>query len=364
MPFARTHIQNKNTNLSFEYLQVMKSIFLFVAIAVFGFSKSQNIKIDTLLTDNISIRAIEVYDGKVWYAGSQSKFGFVKIKNPKDKSQIKLNSKNQEFRVLARFKEGFFETVNIGSPAQFYGVSSVNLSVSELMRFSDSTTFYDCFKVNNTNNNGLAISDPFADGKPNFFITSKDKKMVNDTYRNVPTYAKGEAHFAASNSNIAMQGNKVWIATGGTKARIFKFDWVKPYDWEVYEMPIVQGTPSQGIYSIDFADENFGIAVGGDYKNQSENINNIATTNDGGKTWQIQASGQNAGYSTCVKIKPKSKGKEIVALGDGHISYSKDFGKIWTKISDEKGFYTCEWLDAKTLILAGKNKIAKLSFLD
>ena len=136
----------------------------------------------------------------------------------------------------------------------------------------------------------------------------------------------------------------------------------KDCNWEVFETPFTQGASSQGIYSIDFYDENFGIAVGGDYTKQSDNINNIATTNDGGKTWKIQASGQNAGYMTCVKFRPKTKGQEIVAVGDQHISFSEDFGKTWTKISDEKNLYTCDWLDENTLVLAGKDKIIGLSF--
>jgi photosystem II stability/assembly factor-like uncharacterized protein len=76
-----------------------------------------------------------------------------------------------------------------------------------------------------------------------------------------------------------------------------------------FNTPFIQGESSQGMYSIDFYDDQFGIAVGGDYTKQDANINNIATTNDGGETWQIQASGQNAGYTTCVKIKPGSKGR-------------------------------------------------------
>jgi photosystem II stability/assembly factor-like uncharacterized protein len=118
------------------------------------------------------------------------------------------------------------------------------------------------------------------------------------------------------------------------------------------------------MYSIDFSDDKFGIAVGGDYTKQEANINNIATTNDGGETWQIQASGKNAGYMTCVKIKPGSKGKEIIAIGDKHISYSSDFGKTWKKIADENGFYVCKWVDKNTVVLAGKDKISvmKLKF--
>ncbi len=129
---------------------------------------------------------------------------------------------------------------------------------------------------------------------------------------------------------------------------------------EIFDTPIVQGSSSKGIYSIDFYDENFGIAVGGDYTLQNENINTIATTKDGGKTWQIQASGNNAGYATCVRFRPNSKGKEIVAIGDQHISYSKDYGKTWTKISDEKNLYTFQWLNENTILLAGKNRIVKM----
>lgn len=326
-----------------------------------SFLLSQKFTIDTLLTDKISIRAIQLWDGKVWYAGSMSKFGYVKINNPKIKSQIQLNNLNQEFRIIARFKENYFETANVGSPSQFYTIFVPNFRVTPLQKYSDSTVFFDSFKANYKNNNGIAISDPYSDGKPNFIITSK-RKIFNRIVTNLPTYYKGEAHFAASNSNVAMNGENVWIATGGTKSRIFKFNWDNPYSWQAFETPFIQGTSSQGIYSIDFYDKNFGIAVGGDYTKQTDNVNNIATTNDGGQTWQIQASGQNAGYMTCVKFRPKTKGKELVSVGDQHISFSSDYGKTWTKISDEKNLYACEWLNHDTLILAGKDKIFKLNF--
>ena len=332
---------------------------LFLLISTFCYS--QKFKIDTLLTDKISIRAIQLWDGKVWYAGSMSKFGYVKINNPKEKSQIQLNNENQEFRTIARFKNNSFETVNVGSPAQFYGIFAMNMKVSKVDKYSDSTVFFDSYKVNSKNNDGIAISDPYSNGKPIFKITSRRKNFLEKESK-LPTYHKGEAHFAASNSNIALYKNEGWIATGGTKARIFKFNWDNPFDWQVFETPFIQGTSSQGIYSIDFYDKNFGIAVGGDYTKQADNINNIATTNDGGQTWQIQASGQNAGYMTCVKFRPKTKGKEIVAVGDQHISFSSDYGKTWTKISDEKNLYACEWADKNTLILAGKDKIIRLKF--
>ncbi|KAF1857593.1 hypothetical protein Lal_00014602 [Lupinus albus] len=172
----------------------------------------------------------------------------------------------------------------------------------------------------------------------------------------------GEAHFAASNTNIATVGNTVWIATGGKTSRIFKFTWDKPFHWDVFGTPFVGGVSSSGIYSIDFYNEKLGIAVGGDYTKQKENVNNIAVTSDGGETWQSVASGKNSGYKTCVKYRPDSGGKEIIAVGDGDISFSDDFGKTWKVISEEKNLFVVEWVDKDNLVFAGKNRILKAKF--
>lgn len=59
------------------------------------------------------------------------------------------------------------------------------------------------------------------------------------------------------------------------------------------EVNFVNGSSSTGIYSLDIdPSSRFGIAVGGDYTQQEANINNIATTINGGESWQIQASGK------------------------------------------------------------------------
>lgn len=332
---------------------------LFLLISIFGYS--QKFKIDTLLTDKISIRAIQLWDGKVWYSGTDSKFGFVDLKNRSEKKQILLSDKKLQFRTLAQNKKNFY-AINIESPAYFFQIDKKTLDYKVVFNDNDSTAFYDALKFTD-NNFGIAFSDPTNNQRLNISQTRNGgaKWIHCNDCKDFPYLEKGEAAFAASNTNISSFGDVIWIATGGKKSRIYRMR-NKDCNWEVFETPFTQGTSSQGIYSIDFYDENFGIAVGGDYTKQSDNINNIATTNDGGKTWKIQASGQNAGYMTCVKFRPKTKGKEIVAVGDQHISFSEDFGKTWTKISDEKKLYTCDWLDENTLIMAGKDKIIRLSF--
>ena len=338
----------------------MKKITIFILTILFIQNISaQKVEIETLLKDKISIRALQIWDGKVWYSGTDSKFGFVNLKDSADKKQIQLSQKPLQFRTLAQNKTHFY-TINIESPAHFFQIEKATLNFKVVFNDNDSTAFYDALKFSN-NSFGIAFSDPSENQRLNISQTRNggEKWIHCNDCKDFPYLEQGEAAFAASNTNIASAGNFIWIATGGTKSRIYR---MKNTDcnWEVFETPFIQGTSSQGIYSIDFYNKKFGIAVGGDYTKQAENINNIATTNDGGKTWQIQASGKNGGYKTCVKFRPKSKGKDSIAVGDQNIEFSQDYGKTWKTISEEKGLFVCEWIDESTVVFAGKNRILRL----
>lgn len=320
----------------------------------------QKLQTQTLLKDRISIRTVQIWEGKVFYAGTDSRFGYVSLKDSTDKKQLVLSDQKLEFRALAQSRTQF-HLVNVGSPAYFFTVSKKTLQPKLVYTDTIKSTFFDSFVIDKYDR-GLAISDPLPNGTVHpFFYTAAN---LSEAPPKFAKYLPGEAHFAASNSNIAMKNGSVWMATGGAHARIFKFSWNRPLKWEIYTTPFIQGTDSQGIYSIDFYDKNRGIAVGGDYKNQGGNVNNIATTTDGGKTWKIQASGSNAGYKTCVKYRPGSGARELISLGDQNVEYSNDSGKTWRSISEEKNLYVFEWVDRNTLVLAGKNKILKAVFVE
>ncbi|MBL1222627.1 exo-alpha-sialidase [Chryseobacterium sp. L7] len=337
----------------------MKKTFslLFSCVGLLAFSQ-QIESLTPILNEKISIRAVELYDNKVWYSGTDSKFGYVDLKDSKNQKQIILSDKKLEFRTLGQDKKSFF-AINVGSPAYFYKIDKKDLKTEIVYTDTVKTAFYDALHFVN-DQLAYTFSDADQDNLLKLAVYQKGKwSMFNNSLKLNP----GEAAFAASNTNIASSKDFLWIATGGKASRILRMD-VKNEKLDIFETPFIQGESSQGMYSIDFDSEKFGIAAGGDYTKQAANVNNIATSTDGGKTWQIQASGQNAGYTTCVKIKPGSKGKEIIAVGDQHISYSSDFGKTWKKISDEKGFFVCDWVDNSTVVLAGNSKISvmKLKF--
>ncbi|PWN62638.1 WD40/YVTN/BNR-like repeat-containing protein [Chryseobacterium viscerum] len=337
----------------------MKKIFsiLFLSAGLTAFSQQVE-SLQTILTEKISIRALELYDHKVWYSGTDSKFGFVDLKDYKNQKQIKLSEDKLQFRTLAQDKTSFY-AINIESPARFFKIDKKDLKSQVVFKDTAKTAFYDALHFVNDK---LAYTFSDAD-KDHLLKMAVYKEGKWSMFKNNVSLNEGEAAFAASNTNISSTKKYLWIATGGKASRILRMN-LKDEKIEVFNTPFVQGESSQGMYSIDFYDDYFGIAVGGDYTKQDANVNNMATTNDGGKTWQIQASGENAGYTTCVKIKPGTKGKEMIAVGDKHISYSSDFGKTWKKISDEKGFFVCQWIDGNRVVLAGNGKIVvmKLKF--
>lgn len=337
----------------------MKKIFslLFLSVGLTAFSQQVE-SLETILNDKISIRALELYNNKVWYSGTDAKFGFVDLKDYKNQKQMKLSEEKLQFRTLGQNKTTFY-AINIESPGRFFAIDKKTLKSQVVFEDTAKTAFYDALHFVNDN---LAYTFSDAD-KDQMLKLAVYKDGQWNRFKNNVKLNEGEAAFAASNTNISSSKKYLWIATGGKSSRILRMN-LKDEKFEIFNTPFVQGESSQGMYSVDFFEDHFGIAAGGDYTQQEANINNIATTNDGGETWKIQASGQNAGYTTCVKIKPGSKGKEIIAVGDKHISYSSDFGKTWTKISDEKGFFVCQWIDANRVVLAGNNRIAviKLKF--
>ena len=169
----------------------------------------------------------------------------------------------------------------------------------------------------------------------------------------------GEASFAASNTNIAVVDHTIWVVTGGAKARVLKSS-DKGETWNVFNTPILQGEDSQGIYSVDFYDENHGIIMGGDYTKPNNNIANKAITSDGGLTWTLVSNGKTPNYKSCVQYIPGTEGKELIAVGKTGVSFSNDNGQTWNDISRE-GYYAIQFIDKNTAWLSGNKKIGKLT---
>jgi photosystem II stability/assembly factor-like uncharacterized protein len=316
------------------------------------------ISISTFKIDSTSIRAIQVIDAaSVFYAGSNGTIGHT-LNNGVLWNAINIQYQDSiipNFRSLA-FNGSDYFALSIGNPALLYKISNGQTTLQYLEE--NDKVFYDALTFFDDNMHGIAVGDP-TENCASILLTEDGGATWNKILcDNLPEIIEGEAFFAASNSNIKTIGSHVWIASGGNKARILKsIDFGK--NWQVFETPILQGDGPQGIYSIDFSDEQNGIVIGGDYSNPEGNKRNKAITTDGGATWRLVANNQNPSYKSCVQYVPNTGGKEVFAVGKTGISFSNDGGITWKEVSKEP-YYVIQFVDKNTAWLSGHSKIGKL----
>lgn len=317
----------------------------------------QGVSITPVYEDSVSIRAITFLDSNTLaFAGSKGVYGTVDVKTQKVRANTqKYDSIIPEFRAVGNTATDFF-MLSVGSPALLYktgGQGKMELVYKE----EGEGVFYDAMAFWN-DKEGIAIGDS-VNGCLSIIITRDGGQTWFKTpCEHLPEGVEGEGAFAASNTNISIVGNKVWVAT--TEGRIYQ-SVDKGMTWEAQQSPIIHEKPTQGIYSMAFYDENLGFAIGGDYTQPDSNSANKIITQDGGKTWDLIADGQDPGYKSCVQFVPNSKGKGLVAVGFTGISYSANGGESWKPMSEEP-FYALRFLNDTVAYAAGKHRIARLVF--
>ncbi|WP_276167222.1 WD40/YVTN/BNR-like repeat-containing protein [Zobellia alginiliquefaciens] len=315
-----------------------------------------SVEIETIYEDSVSIRAIEIMGNSLGYAGSNGIFGSVDLATGKVRESIqKYDSITPEFRAIAHTSTDFF-MISIANPALLYKTGE-NGSMELVYTEEDDSVFYDAMTFWN-DSEGIVVGDAM-NGCLSILITRDGGNTWSKLpCEQLPRSVRGEGAFAASNTNIKVLGDKTWIGT--TKSRVY-FSGDKGKTWEVQNTPVSSDVETQGIFSIDFYDENIGFAIGGDFTKPEVNTANKAVTIDGGNTWQLIADGQNPQYKSCVQFVPGSDGKGLLAIGFTGISYSSDRGTTWKQLSDES-FYTIRFQAENVAYAAGKNRIAKLIF--
>jgi len=339
-------------------------LFLLIVLTLFYACKKEitprgftTISIEEITVDSASIRAIHVLqDSTLFFAASDGLIGMsLGFKNELLTTKIKHDTIAPHFRAIASNGKSIF-ALSIGNPALLFKYEE---SESELVyKEEHEKVFYDAMAFFDAKN-GIAMGDPTEDCLSIILTNDGGNSWNKMPCDNLPKVVKGEAAFAASNTNIAIIGSNAWVVTGGKKARVFHSP-DKGNTWKAYETPITQGEKMTGIYSVDFFDSNNGIIFGGNWDKKEDNNANKAITTDGGKTWQLVAEGKDPGYKSCIQYVPGTQGKELFAVGSTGISFSNNGGYSWNTISTEKDYYTIQFATKNVAWLAGKNKIGKL----
>ena len=320
--------------------------------------KYTEVEVDTLLVGEYNIRAITIDGSTLHYGADKSRVGSINIAT-KSLKEYKYEVPNIEFRSIANNRTDLF-ALSAGTPAILTRINKIDGKMRVVYDDYNPKIFYDSMKFW-SEYEGIAFGDPM-NGCMTIIITrdggSKWRRLPCSI---VPFPNEGEAAFAASNTGIVTVGDRTFIATGGSSSRIL-YSPDKGRKWGIIETPIVSGSSTQGIYSMDFYDFKYGFITGGDYLHPEINTGNKALTTDGGKTWKLVADGEAFGYASCVQFIPDSDGKALVTVGPSGLYYSADCGSSWKLLLEDATLNTIRFQNPRTAFAAGKDKIIKITF--
>lgn len=217
--------------------------------------------------------------------------------------------------------------------------------------FLDAMAFWDA-------NRGVAFSDS-VDGRFVILTTSDGGRTWERVPADrLPPALPGEGAFAASGTNVAMFGHDlVWIGT--TASRVLRSS-DGGRTWTVAATPLAT-SQATGIFSIAFRDARHGIVVGGDYRKESEAVDNAATTADGGASWTLVRDRGLSGFRSVAAWLPGTTGA-LIALGPAGADWSPDEGRTWMRLAAD-GFDTVSVAPGGTVAWATgqSGRISKLT---
>lgn len=253
-----------------------------------------------------------------------------------------------DFRDIAVFGRYEAVVVSAGAPAIILRTEDGGKSWDEVYHNEDPEIFLNGMDFQG--NRGFAIGDPI-DGFFQLLQTMDRGKTWKDVSGSLLLFAEpGEVGFAASGSGLQVQGDNLWIGSGGSFAAVYRRNEKKMLMHKMLT-PIVSGAASQGIFSLSFWNDQIGVVVGGDYMHDHYNEHNVYITHDGGDNWikPVQPVG---GFRSAVKHITKLR---LVATGTSGTDISEDGGQHWNTISTDSFNAVGKSKSGKKVYLAGSN---------
>lgn len=301
----------------------------------------------TLQTSGVTVRlrGVSAVSERVAWASGAGSTVLRTTDGGKTWQKLNVTTDALDFRDIDAIddKTAYALSIGNGPASRIYKTTDAGATWTMQFKSEDEKAFLDAMSFWDANN-GIVFGDSI-DGQFYILLTSNGGSTWSrvSTAR-LPPALQGEGAFAASGTNIALFGKThAWIGTGaGAKARVLRTS-DHGRSWQVSDTPLAAGQ-SAGIFSIAFRDEKHGVVVGGDYRKESEAVDNLAVTNDGGVTWKLVKG--LSGFRSVVAYVPGMKTPALVALGPSGGDYSLDDGQTWQPI-EGRGFDTFSFIPRK-----------------
>ncbi|ANH83750.1 oxidoreductase [Niabella ginsenosidivorans] len=296
-----------------------------------------------------NLRGIGIYKKTVWASGSNGYVGRSDDNGHTWAWQQVAGYENKDFRDIQVLDSHTALLMAIESPAYILKTADAGSTWKKVYENKDTSMFLDAMAFADAQQ-GYVIGDPL--GSHLFMAATKDGGNTWGPVTNsFPPLLKGEAFFAASGTNIAVDTHQLFLVSGGAQSRLMT-------KGQALRLPIMQGTESTGANSIGIFNNKIMVA-GGDFSNPRRNDSVLIFSNDGGKTWQHPALPP-GGYRSAVAAVDQNT---WITCGLTGVEVSKDGGLTWQQLSVESFNAISINKAARTAFLAGSGgRIAKVVF--
>lgn len=304
-----------------------------------------------------SLRGVSVVDAHViWASGTHGTYVITTDGGKTWTPHQVPDADDLDFRGVKAFgAEAFLLAAGPGDKSRIYHTSDFGKHWELQFTNPAPKAFFDCMAFSDPQH-GIAVGDP-VNGKFEILRTQnggKSWRLADSS--NMPAAHDGEGAFAASNSCIAVMGKHVWFVTGGPAARVFRSK-DGGTSWTVVTTPIVHGAHSQGIFSVAFRDARHGVIAGGDYAHPEDGGNNLAITDDGGKTWRLADVTPQKFFSAVAYT--RNANRSVILVGSGATACSADGLRTWA-YTLSNGFNAIESKQGVTFVVGANGKLGRV----
>jgi len=288
-----------------------------------------------------SIRGISAVDGNVcWFGTRDGVARTINAGHHWEFTSIGKDGDMLDFRDLHAVSDTECVAMSAGEGAasRIYRTVDGGRTWRLCYRNTETKGFFNGIAFRNANQ-GVLAGDPV--GGRLFVLTTEDggATWTRLAEGRTPEMGEGENSFAASGTHLTVDGpGRIWITSGGKMARVFHSpDWGET--WAAYPTPMTKGETSAGIFSIAGG---FGklVAVGGDYRKETEGNDNAMLSDDGGKSWRLITKDDGRApfsFRSCVGF---VDARTLVAVGPSGGDVSRDGGITWRALPAAGGFHT------------------------
>lgn len=298
-----------------------------------------------------SLRGLSVVDDRVaWVSGTRGHVGHTTDGGASWTFARVPGYEERDFRDVEAFSTERALVVAVASPGVILETVDGGATWSERFRDERPEVFLDGLDC--AAGRCVAFGDP---------IGSRYQVVVSDdagrSWRAIegPAALDGEAAFAASGRSIRIgTDGRIRIGTGGTAARVL----LETADgWQTAATPLAAGEATRGVFALAEAGDGRWVAVGGDFRAESERTGTAAISDDGGRTWR-PAEELPGGYRSAVE---SVGGNRLIATGPTGSDKSDDGGRSWQPLAADGFHVVARARSGALVLLAGADgRLARL----